>query len=69
MIIQLCHFNGGYCKYGVESADTLFLLYFCDLSICRRSNFFDIGELIKHIRLITAVGLLIKVVKYVLGDK
>lgn len=68
IIIQLRHRDGRNRKDGVEAADSLLLLDFLHSAVFRRGDLIHIRQHIVDIGFITAIGLLIEVVKDVLRN-
>ena len=69
LIIQLCHLDGGHTEDAVEAADPLLLLDLLHGAAGGRGHIGDIDQGIEEIRLVPAIGLLIKVVEDILRDQ
>lgn len=66
LIIELCHRHGCHAEYGIEAADALLLLDLLHLAAVGGSDLLYVRERVEGIGLAAAVGLLIKMVEYVL---
>ena len=62
LIIQFCHRNRSYCKYGIKSTKSLRPFDFFNCTSLSRRNLLYIRQSIVYVCLVTPIGLLIKMI-------